>query len=540
MKVKKYYDEGFNVFNLTLQFKEKCVFPSMIAVDIYNVLIKIEGLRENLDVILTHPSLFENPSEDERQFNFFIASKLYKAELIPVIQSNLTAYVEYLSKVTIAKHVENIIDERDGPEDESEESLETAEEEQVKDVKFKSADTIRIDVKKIEELGNLVGEMISSKVEIDAYISTLLSQGTYQRSVFNKLKKANKHLGNVVDRLRDLSLETRMVQVSTVFRRFPRMVRDLAKEKGKDIKFVLQGEECKVDKTIIEEINDPIIHILRNSIDHGIENTEERMQKQKNPQGRIILKAYNEGNSIIIEVEDDGKGLDVEKIKSKALDKGLISQERVDKVSDKEALNFIFLPGFSTAEAITEISGRGVGLDVVRSHVEKLNGIIHVDSKPNQGVKFTLKLPLTLAIIQVLLAKDKDEIYAIPFYSILETANFDKSKIRTYGQYSIIDKDDETIPIFRLADLYENKNPVESETPYFIELVVSLGHYAIAVEDILGQQEIVIKSLGGYLGKVEGISGATILSDGRITLVVDVKSLSEMIATRMDNNKELT
>ncbi|GMT48849.1 MAG: hypothetical protein IEMM0008_0388 [bacterium] len=538
MNVKPYIEDGFIVSRLKLQIKKEHEFPSIIVTDIYRALCSSKELGD-FKIPVTNPNLFSGQQDADidqiYEFQFFLVSKRPLAHIKPVLHSILNQYHKEIDKVSVIKYSNEIVDERNEVR-RNEDLVKTPS--SLTGLEQRKTDTIRIDLDRVEDLGNLVGELISSKIQIDSSITACFGGKGKKDPALVKLKDVSKQLGHVTDQLRDLSLRMRMIPVSTVFRRFPKLVRDLSKQVGKKICLKLYGEETKLDKTLIEEISDPLLHLIRNAVDHGIENSSEREAVGKDGGATICLRAYNEGNCIIVEVEDDGQGLDINKIKAKALEKGLITQEKVDKISDQETIHFIFYPGFSTSQFVSDLSGRGVGLDVVKSNIEKINGTIEIKTQLGKGTKFVLKLPLTLSIIQVLLVKDQGEYYAIPFYSILQSSNVNEWTYEDLGSYKIMEREGRTIPIFRLGSLFKSSVEEETEAPYLIELGVSLGRYGVTVDDIIGQQEIVIKSLGGYLGQVKGISGATIQSDGEIMLVLDVKSLSEMIRERMEGENQ--
>ncbi len=541
MNFKPSLDEGFTISRLKLQIKAEYEFPSIFVTDIYRALCSSKDLGSGFEIPATKPNLFASQQDqnvdidDVYEFQFFLASKKPLAEMKPVLHSILNQYHKEIDKVSIIKYSDDIFDERS--EARRKEDLVTSPSRGVT-LEQRKTDTIRIDLDRVEDLGNLVGELITNKMQIDSSIAGYLGEKGKKDPAFVKLKGVSKQLGHVTDQLRDLSLRMRMIPVSTVFKKFPKLVRDLSKQVGKQIKLELHGEETKLDKTLIEEMSDPLLHLIRNAVDHGIEGSSERKMAGKDDGATICLRAYNEGNCIIVEVEDDGQGLDINKIKAKALEKGLITQEKMNKISDEEAIHFIFYPGFSTTQSVSDLSGRGVGLDVVKSNIEKINGTIEIKTQLGKGTKFVLKLPLTLSIIQVLLVKDQGEFYAIPFYSILQSSNVNEWTYEDLGSYKVMEREGRAIPIFRMGTLFKSSVEEETEAPYLIELGVSLGRYGVTVEDIIGQQEIVIKSLGGYLGQVKGISGATIQSDGDIMLVVDVKSLSEMIRERMEEENQ--
>ncbi|HEX3073699.1 MAG TPA: chemotaxis protein CheA, partial [Ignavibacteriales bacterium] len=327
-------------------------------------------------------------------------------------------------------------------------------------------------------------------------------------------------------------MKTRMVRIGKVFNKFPRTVRDLSKETGKDIQLIINGEETELDKTLIEEINDPLVHLIRNSADHGVEKPEDRIKKGKDPKGTIILSAEHEGNNIIITVQDDGKGIDPDIIKNKAVSKGLITKEKAAELSRQEIYNLIFLPGFSTAEVVTNVSGRGVGMDVVKTNVTKLRGLINVESEVNVGTKIIIKLPLTLAIIQGLLVGVGAETIVIPLNSVIEVVRVSSSEIYYLNQNEVIKIRDLVLPLLSVDKLLYEEDMRQNRGEFQYVVVVGLAEkkFGIKVDELVGQKEVVIKSLGHYLGSVHGISGSTIMGDGKVVMIVDIGELIHYIS----------
>jgi len=322
-------------------------------------------------------------------------------------------------------------------------------------------------------------------------------------------------------------MKTRMVKIGKVFNRYPRVVRDLSKDAKKMIALNLVGEDTELDKTLIEEINDPLIHLIRNSIDHGIELPEVRKSMGKSETGVINLSAEQDGNNIIIAIEDDGKGIDPEVIKEKAVSKGLISKEKAKELSKQEIFNLIFLPGFSTAEKVTNISGRGVGMDVVKTNVAKLRGIINIESTVGKGTIITIKLPLTLAIIQGMIVKVHTEQLVLPLSSVIEVVRVNVNDIYTINQNEVIRIRDSVISLIDVNDLvfHSNGQNKEDNWQYIVVVGVAEKRFGLKVDGLIGQKEVVIKSLGSYLGAIEGIAGSTIMGDGTIVMILDINEL---------------
>ncbi|KMT68492.1 chemotaxis histidine kinase/response regulator CheAY2 [Helicobacter pylori] len=388
--------------------------------------------------------------------------------------------------------------------------------------------TVRVDVRRLDHLMNLIGELVLGKNRLIRIYSDV--EERYDGEKF--LEELNQVVSSISAVTTDLQLavmKTRMQPVGKVFNKFPRMVRDLSRELSKSIELIIEGEETELDKSIVEEIGDPLIHIIRNSCDHGIEPLEERRRLNKPETGKVQLSAYNEGNHIVIKISDDGKGLDPVMLKEKAIEKGVISERDAEGMSDREAFNLIFKPGFSTAKVVSNVSGRGVGMDVVKTNIEKLNGIIEIDSEVGVGTTQKLKIPLTLAIIQALLVGVQEEYYAIPLSSVLETVRISQDEIYTVDGKSVLRLRDEVLSLVRLSDIFKVDAILESNSDVYV-VIIGLADQKIGVivDYLIGQEEVVIKSLGYYLKNTRGIAGATVRGDGKITLIVDVGAMMDM------------
>jgi len=388
--------------------------------------------------------------------------------------------------------------------------------------------TIRVDVKRLDHLMNLIGELVLAKNRL-IKINDDVEERYEGEEFLEELNQVVSIVSLVTTDLQIAVMKTRMLPVGKVFNKFPRMIRDLTRELHKKIELEISGEDTELDKSIVEEIGDPLVHIIRNSCDHGVEDPETRIAAGKEETGTIKLKAYNEGNQIVIQIDDDGKGLDVEMLKDKCLDKGLITEKEADQMSDKEAFALIFRPGFSTAAQVTNVSGRGVGMDVVKTNIEKLNGIIDIDSELGIGTSIKLKIPLTLAIIQALLVGVQEEAYAIPLASVMETVRISTDEIYTVEGRSVMRLRDEVLSLVHIGDIFEVERIIDGgEHAYVVVLGLGAQKLGLIVDTLVGQEEIVIKSLGEYLKGIEGIAGATIRGDGGVTLIVDVVALMDM------------
>lgn len=385
--------------------------------------------------------------------------------------------------------------------------------------------TIRVEVKRLDHLMNLIGELVLGKNRLLKIYDDV--EERYEGEKFlEELNQVVSSVSLVTTDLQIAVMKTRMLPIAKVFNKFPRMVRDLSRELKKSIELKITGEETELDKSIVEEIGDPLVHIIRNSCDHGIEDKDIRKMAGKPEVGTIELKAYHEGNNIVIEIVDDGKGLDPQMLRNKSLEKGIITEREADTMSDKEALTLIFKPGFSTAASVTSVSGRGVGMDVVKTNIEKLNGIIDIDSEIGKGTIIKLKIPLTLAIIQALLVGVQEEFYAIPLASVLETVRIELDEIYTIEGKNVLRLRDEVLSLVRLSDIFGVDTVYEnSEHAYVVVIGLAESKLGVIVDNLVGQEEIVIKSMGDYLQGIDGIAGATIRGDGRVTLIIDVAAL---------------
>ncbi|EAK5748007.1 hybrid sensor histidine kinase/response regulator [Campylobacter lari] len=388
--------------------------------------------------------------------------------------------------------------------------------------------TIRVEVKRLDHLMNLIGELVLGKNRLLKIYDDV--EERYDGEKFlEELNQVVSQLSIVTTDIQLAVMKTRMQPIAKVFNKFPRVVRDLGRELGKQMELEISGEETELDKSIVEEIGDPIMHMIRNSCDHGIEDPATRVANGKPEKGTVNLKAYNEGNHIVVEIADDGKGLDADALKSKAIEKNLITEREADQMSDKEAFALIFKPGFSTAAKITNVSGRGVGMDVVKTNIEKLNGVIEIDSELGKGTVMKLKIPLTLAIIQSLLVGTQEEFYAIPLASVLETVRVPIDDIYTIEGKNVLRLRDEVLSLVRLSDVFGVKQVLENtDQTYVVVIGVAESKLGIIVDTLVGQEEIVIKSMGEYLQNIQGIAGATIRGDGRVTLIIDVAAMMDI------------
>ena len=405
----------------------------------------------------------------------------------------------------------------------------------------KAPDTIRVEVSRLNQLMDLVGELVlgrnrllqlitEARTEHDTRADT--DEGLRLDALMSELEEASDKVDYTTTELQGAIMQTRMVEVGQVFGKFPRVVRDLAREFDKKIDLTVEGEDTELDKSLVEEIGDPLLHLVRNAADHGIEPPEERKEKGKDPRGEIHLSASHAGNHIIIEIADDGAGLDPDALKQKAIEKNVLTEDEATDLSDTEAYQLIFRPGFSTTEEVGQVSGRGVGMDVVKTNLAELNGTIDIESTLGEGTRFTLKLPLTLAILQSMLVRSGAETFAIPLYAVSEAVRLEPGMIETIQEGEVIEHRDRVIPVMRLGEVLDVQSPdaggqradrlTDRQNAYAVVVSVAHRRAALVVDELISQEEVVIKSLGDYLKSVPGIAGSTILGDGQVIMVLDV------------------
>jgi two-component system chemotaxis sensor kinase CheA len=514
----KAIEESMNVFQIHVELDKKCLLKAARAFLIFQTLDKYS------EIMKSEPSVED--IEDERFDNSFTVmvitnhdESLFQKEL------NSVAEVRNVEVVSITeKHTENIIQGEDDEEYLKDEKPDTAASDSMAQAqktgtaKRLTNKTVRVDIDRLDVLMNLVSELIIIKTRLD-------DVGTGEKT--NDYITALENLERITTSLHDAVMKVRMVPVGNVFNRFPRMVRDISKELKKDIVLYMSGEETELDRTVIDEIGEPLIHIIRNSADHGLEKPEERVAKGKSKTGSIWLRAYQDGNNVVIEVEDDGMGIDVEKVRKKIIERGFEEEEAAANMTANEVIGYLFEPNFSTADTVTDLSGRGVGLDVVKTKIEALGGTIELETEFGKGSKTIIRLPLTLAIIQALLVMVGSEKYAIPLSSIREINNIYPDDIKNVRNQEVILLRDMVIPIIRLHDIL-GVPPEKADQKQLTCVVVKKGDKlsGFIVDSLIGQQEIVIKSLGKLLAGIRCVAGATILGDGNVALIIDVNSIA--------------
>ncbi|MBO0995422.1 chemotaxis protein CheA [Bacillus sp. SD088] len=508
-------EQGHECFEIKVNLMPDCLLKMA------RVFMVFEVLEKSGDVIKSLPSVEQLEEEQfESQFITTIITKESEDELVNKIMKiseieSVQVQAVDLTQVQQEKNPSTNVKHKTVDSGENDKSVAKNEKERTGK---KPSKTIRVNIDRLDILMNLFEELVIDKGRLEQ-ISQDINHPDLHETV-ERMSRISSDLQNII-------LNMRMVPVETVFNRFPKMVRQLAKDLNKQLELHIVGAETELDRTVIDEIGDPIVHLLRNAIDHGIESPDDRRASGKSENGTINLKAYHSGNHVFIEITDDGAGINRHKVIDKAISKGIVSQNEADLLSDESAFELIMAPGFSTAETISDVSGRGVGLDVVKSTIQSLGGSISIESSEGKGSKFSIQLPLTLSIISALLVEVGAEKYAVPLSSIIETAIIKKSEIMTAHNQPVIDFRGSVVPLLSLQDVFHIENSTASESEFVSIVIVRKGEKmaALAVESFIGQQEIVLKSLGNYLAEVFAVSGATILGDGQVALIIDCNAL---------------
>ncbi|MGM0827201.1 MAG: chemotaxis protein CheW [Bacillota bacterium] len=514
--IQQSFEQGFHCFEITVSLRDDCLLK---AARVYMVFEVLEKLGE---VIKSFPTV--DQLEEEQFDHSFVIAVVSNEDASDIEKSirNVSEVEEVMLMELTSHHIHN--NEMNGLEEQSGEVVVKKQEDTIlKETNTTSrqsnpsSKTIRVNIERLDVLMNLFEELVIDRGRLEQISKDLNNP---------ELNETVERMTRISGDLQSIILTMRMVPVETVFNRFPRMVRQLARDLNKKIELEIIGAETELDRTVIDEIGDPLVHLIRNALDHGIEIPEVRSKNGKPEQGTVKLKAYHSGNHVFIELEDDGAGINKQRVMEKAIQKGIVSEEVAQTLSDRQIYELILASGFSTADQISDISGRGVGLDVVKATIESLGGAITIDSSAGQGSLFSIQLPLTLSIISVMLVEIEDEKYAIPLSSIIETAIVKKEEIMNAHNQRVIDFRGKVVPLLFLEDVFEIPKDSKDEEFYSV-VVVRKGEKmaGLVVDSFIGQQEIVLKSLGNYLNDVFAISGATILGDGQVALIVDCNAL---------------
>lgn len=508
-------EQGFETYEIAVALREDCLLKAARVYMIFEVLEKIgEVIKASPSVEQLEEERFDNKftvtivtreSREDVQQKVMKVSEVEKAEVVPLSLDDLRKH-EPLEEVPVTI-----------PGKEKRADSQPKEEKKTPSANKASSKTIRVNIERLDILMNLFEELVIDRGRLEQISRELNNQ---------ELHETVEHMSRISGDLQNIILNMRMVPIETVFNRFPRMVRQLARDLNKKINLEIIGADTELDRTVIDEIGDPLVHLIRNALDHGVETPEIRKANGKGETGNVTLKAYHSGNHVFIEIEDDGAGISKQKVINKALNNGIITDQAASTLTDKQAFELIFASGFSTAEKISDVSGRGVGLDVVKNTIESLGGSVSIDSRIGQGSIFSIQLPLTLSIISVMLIEIAKEKFAIPLSSIIETAIVKKGDILSAHNQKVIDFRGKVVPLLSLKEIFDV--PANSEEGEFLSVVIVRKGEKMAglvVDSFIGQQEVVLKSLGNYLTNVFAISGATILGDGQVALIVDCNAL---------------
>ncbi|MEI3608135.1 chemotaxis protein CheA [Pseudogracilibacillus sp. SO10305] len=506
-------DKGFHNYELYVRLREDCLLKGA------RVFMIFEILEKSGEIIYSNPPANELEEENfDLEFRVIFVSKEVATELEDKLKKVSEVDEIMITNFTIEQLEAGAKEKQISVEKEEQPKAEKQSGKPKQQNKQAPAKTIRVNIDRLDVLMNLFEELVIDRGRLEQISLDLKN---------NELQETVERMSRVSSDLQNIILTMRMVPIDTVFNRFPRMIRQLARDLNKEVSIEIIGAETELDRTVIDEIGDPLVHLIRNAIDHGIEMPEERERKGKDREGKITLKAYHSGNHVFVEIVDNGAGINKQKVLQKALEKGVVSPQEAESLTDQQIYELILASGFSTNEEISDVSGRGVGLDVVKTTIESLGGAISIDAEESIGSVFTIQLPLTLSIISVLLVEVGKEKYAIPLSSIIETAILKKSDIYDAHHNKVIDFRGNVIPLTFLENVFQVPNEEQEESDYVSIVIIRKGNKltGLVVDTFIGQQEVVLKSLGDYLTSVYAISGATILGNGEVALIIDSNAL---------------
>ncbi|ABP66432.1 putative CheA signal transduction histidine kinase [Caldicellulosiruptor saccharolyticus DSM 8903] len=498
--------------NLSIKYNIFLTIPDMqqehIGEDISEYLFFVEG---DIDINTLRQDV-EEACKDEEVIDIFFIQKLLKEDL-EVTEVIGTNDIQQKEEIQTYSNTEQI------------KELRTKENEQ----ENKKIDSVRIDIYKLNNLTNLAGELITCKSQLSQILNGFKEINVKDKEISNlisNLEKGILRLERISFELQEGITSLRLLPIKNVFRKLPRIVREVAQKEDKEVELIIKGEETEIDKLILEKITDPLVHIVRNCVNHGIEKPEERIAKGKKPQGRITIEAYAEGEHIYISITDDGRGIDIDKIKAKALEKGIVTSDELLSMSEKDVIDLIFLPGFSTADRVDDIAGRGVGMDVVKKNIAELKGEIKVETQKDKGTSFLIVIPLTVAIIKTLLVLAGERLYLLPLEKIIETVKINKNLIKSITGKKIYSIKGEIIPFFSLNEILGNEEDEDTRNYYFGIIVrYNNSKVGIIVDKLIGEYDVVVKPLDQFVGNIKGIVGSTILGDGRVVLLLEPEQL---------------
>ncbi|WP_102028237.1 chemotaxis protein CheA [Salirhabdus sp. Marseille-P4669] len=510
-------EQGFKPLSIHIELREDCLLKAARVYMVFDVLEKIG------EVMKAYPSVDDLEAENfENDFHILFVTKEdnndVERRILKVSEIDKVHIQPFTLQKNQTEQRPSQVQENQAEKAPEQEATPSNQEKKEQQSTQHTSKTIRVNINRLDDLLNLFEELVIDRGRLEQIA---------QESSNKELKETVERMTRVSGELQTIILNMRMVPIEQVFNRFPRMVRQLSRDLGKKVNLQIIGAETELDRTVIDEIGDPLVHLIRNGLDHGIETPEERLKSGKPEEGQLILKAYHSGNHVFVEIQDDGKGINREKVLEKAISKGLISKEEGQKLDNRQVNELIMQSGFSTADTISDISGRGVGLDVVKNKIESLGGAISIESEQGKGSLFSIQLPLTLSIISSMLVQIEKETFAIPLSSIIETAIFKREEILYAHGKEVIDFRGKVVPLINLKHLFKVPSVDSLEDDLYSVVIVRKGNKmaGLIVDSFIGQQEIVLKSLGDYLSDVFAISGASILGNGEVALIIDTNAL---------------
>lgn len=512
---------GLNVIACKVKLKKDCVMKSVRAFLILNFLNQLGT------VIKSKPDFLEvDDDTDIENISYLVMTQFDTEELRSKVLDRMLeidSFNAYSYDLSLPQH--QLANDCNKPKSDSYEEQKNIE------IKNKANQTVRVDIGRLEKMMEMVGELVIEKSRITQIVSSLHERYNSDNA-FEDLEEISNQISRITNELQELVLKVRMLPIRQLFSRIPRLVRDLANSLHKEIELVIEGEDTELDKTIIEDLADPLIHLIRNAADHGIEAPNERIKVGKSPKGILKVNAFHQENQFILIVQDDGRGINFKKVKEVALKKEIITPQDAGLLSDNEIIELIFKPGFSTSQSVSDISGRGVGMDIVRNNINKLNGVIEVETDEGKGTKFIIKLPLTLAIINGLLIKINGEIYALPLSNVIEIVRLNENEIKKVKKQEIVIVRGKTIPLIWLHDYFKVFREKRSRNIIIVILGIAEKRIGLVVDELIGNQEIVVKNFSSYIGKVDIFSGATILGDGNVACILDIAGIVKMVGAK--------
>ncbi|WPX09350.1 chemotaxis protein CheA [Anaerocellum danielii] len=535
-------DEGKKIYKIEFLLKPEAEFKSPSMTKIY------KSLSGKYNVFLTIPDIEqEHISEEISEYLFFVEGDIninaLREDIEQTCKNEDIVEIFFIQKLLKEDLEITEVTEANENTSQQENNKNRNSNGQVRDFvresehDSKKFDSVRVDINKLNNLTNLAGELITCKSQLNQILNAFKETNIRDKqlsSLISNLEKGILRLERISFELQEGITSLRLLPIKNVFRKLPRIVREVAQKEGKEVELIIKGEETEIDKIILEKITDPLVHLVRNCVNHGIEKLEERIAKGKRPQGRIVIEAYAEGENIYINVADDGKGIDTDRIKEKALLKGIVTQDQLERMSRDEIIELIFLPGFSTADKVDDVSGRGVGMDVVKKNLSELKGEIKVKTEKDKGTSFLMVIPLTVAIIKTLLVLASDKLYLLPLEKVVETVKINKESIKSITGKKVCNIKGEIIPFFNLQEIVGYQEAEDKRNYYFGIIVKYEGSkVGIIVDRLLGEYDVVVKPLDQFVGNIKGIIGSTIFGDGKVVLLLEPEQLIERIVQKV-------